>query len=433
MKENNGEELIDIDESKEKNEYKGYLIKVGKENYLMLLNCEITKKMIDSNQEINVELIKSTLPKITLNLSKDKHIENIKNVSFIKMPKDKYDENSFINEDNEALDDYREHIKLLKQKLHHDSIKKFLIVLALVLTLIFILLYFLFFRSKKEYDSVEDFQYNTTVTWPKKRKRGKGIINYNNGYRFEGNFKKGKAMGEGIVYDGNGDVFLDGNYTDGVLINGSVYQKYFTYSGQFKNGIFHGNGTYNYFNFDKNLLEEKNFYCYDGIKYSGNWENGLKQGEGTMVYEYDEKKNNKKYYVGQWDNDKKNGKGKLYFGKSEYYDGSWENNEKHGLGAIFKNGKLIFKGNWVNDKKSGRGISFNEKGMIIYDGEWLNDKKNGEGKLFYEDGDYYEGNFVNDKRHGIGKVLSNGKIVCNGTFVEDKYQYGPQESEKKHC
>ena len=430
--ENKDQELIEIDENKEKNEYQGYLIKVEKDNYLMIPNCEITKKMIDSNQEIDVELIKCTLPKIKININKDKHIENIKNVSFIKLPKDKYDENFFINEDNEILNDYRENINLLKKKLYNYS-KYFLILLALVLTLILIFSYFLFFRSKKEYDSEEDYHFNTNVTWPKKRKRGKGIINYHNGYRFEGNFKKGKAQGEGIVYDGNGDVLVDGNFSEGVLNNGTIYQKYYIYSGQFKNGTFDKYGTYNYINFDKNILKEKNFYSYNGVKYSGNWENGEKSGEGTMVYEYDKSKKNKKYYVGEWKNDKKNGRGKLYYGNSDYYDGSWENNAKHGSGKIYKNGKLVFEGNWVNDKKSGKGISYNEKGMKLYEGEWLNDKKNGEGKLFYEDGDYYEGNFVNDKRHGEGKVISKGKIVCSGNFVEDKYQYGESETEIKHC
>ena len=433
MKEN-GQELIDINENKEPNEYKGYLVKIDGDNYLMLVNCEISKKMIESNKEIEVQLEKCTLPKIQLSLSKDKNIENINNLSFIKLEKDKYDEKFYLKEDDPNLDEYKENINLLKQKLHKSAVRKMsLIILASVLGLILILLYFLFFRSKKEYDLEEEFtNHNLNITWPSKRKRGKGIINYLNGYRFEGNFKKGKANGDGIIYDGNGEVILEGIFIDGLLKNGTMYKDECIYCGQFNNGTFDKYGECKYNHFDKKILEEDNFYIYDGIKYEGNWKNGVKSGQGVMVYEYDKNEKMKTYYKGEWENDKKNGNGKLYW-EDYYYDGSWENNGKEGLGQIYKNGKLIFEGTWSNDKKSGRGISYNEKGMKEYEGEWLNDKKNGKGKLFYEDGDYYDGHFVNDKRHGYGMVLSKGKLICSGNFIDDKFQYGKNEAPKKHC
>ena len=434
MEEEIGQELIDINENKEPNEYKGYLVKIDGDNYLMLVNCEISKKMIESNKEIEVQLEKCTLSKIQLSLNKDKNIENINNLSFIKLEKDKYDDNCYLKEDDPNLDEYKENINLLKQKLHKSAVRKMsLIILASVLGLILILLYFLFFRSKKEYDSEEELvNYNLNITWPSKRKRGKGIINYLNGYRFEGNFKKGKANGDGIIYDGNGEVILEGIFIDGLLKNGTMYKDECIYCGQFNNGTFDKYGECKYNHFDKKILEEDNFYIYDGIKYEGNWKNGVKSGQGVMVYEYDKNEKMKTYYKGEWENDKKNGNGKLYW-EDYYYDGSWENNGKEGLGQIYKNGKLIFEGTWSNDKKSGRGISYNEKGMKEYEGEWLNDKKNGKGKLFYEDGDYYDGHFVNDKRHGYGMVLSKGKLICSGNFIDDKFQYGKNEAPKKHC
>ena len=289
-------------------------------------------------------------------------------------------------------------------------------------------------RVKKEYDLEEEFtNHNLNITWPSKRKRGKGIINYLNGYRFEGNFKKGKANGDGIIYDGNGEVILEGNFTEGLLIAGILYKDECTYKGQFKNGTFDKYGECKYNHFDKKILEEDNFYIYDGIKYQGGWKNGEKSGDGIMVYEYDKNNKMKIYYTGQWENDKKNGNGKLYYGDLDYYECTWENNLKEGSGKKYKNGKLIFEGNWSNDLRSGNGISYNENGTKLYEGEWLNNKKNGKGKLYYDDGDYYDGNFVNDKRNGYGIVYSKGKIVCSGNFVEDNYQYGKSEPKKKHC
>ena len=430
-----GQELIDINDKKEPNEYKGYLIKIKNKNYLMLDNCEISKEMKDSNKEIKANLEKSILPSINITLNKNTPTKNIKNVSFINLPKDKYDDNYFLNEDDANLENYKEQIELMKKKIQqNDSIRRFLIILALVLGLTFILLYFLFFRSKKEYDSEEILDnFGQNITWPTKRKRGKGVINYKNGLRFEGNFKKGKADGEGIIYDGNGEVLLEGNFTEGILKNGSLYEKYYIYQGSFKNGSYNKYGVLKYINFDKNLLKEKNFYTHNGIKYEGEWKLGKKEGKGKMIYKYDENRNNLIYYDGEWKNDKKNGRGILYYGKSDYYDGSWLNDIKQGLGQQYKNGKLIFEGTWREDIKNGRGMSYNEKGMKTYEGEWLNNKRNGKGKLFYEDGDYYDGDFVNDKRHGLGMVLSQGKIACSGNFVEDNFESGKVEFENIHC
>ena len=434
MAENNeiAQELINMNENKE---YKGYLIKVLSESYLMIVDSEITKKMIESNQQLQVQLSKRRLPKLEISLNKDSKVENINNVSFIKLPKDKYNDDYFVNEDDEDLEQYKENIKLLKQKLLiASSMKKFLILLASVLGLILVVLYFLFFRTRKGYDFEEIFRINNiNITCPKLRKGGHVIINYLNGYIFDGNFKKGRANGEGILYDENGATIIDGIFKDGLLINGSMYNRYYIYTGEFKNNTFNGYGECRYISFGWDVMKEKLFYFYDGIYYKGYWKNGKKHGKGVMIYQYDKDKKMKIYYIGEWENNRKNGKGQLYYGKLNYYDGEWKNNLRSGLGQIYKNGTLIFEGTWLNDQKSGKGISYNDNGTKLYEGEWLDDKKNGKGKLFYDDGDYYEGNFANDKRHGHGMVLSKGKIVCSGNFVEDNYQYEKSEQKKKHC
>jgi len=426
------QELIDMNENKE---YKGYLIKIFSESYLMIVDCEITKKMIESGQILQVQLIKNRLPELKISLNKDSKVENFNNVSFIKLSKDKFDNDYFMKEDDEDLEQYKENIKFIKQKMFKtSSLKNFLILLTLVLGLILLIIYFLFFRKKKGYDIGELFRFNNiNITWPKLRKNGQGILNYINGYTFDGNFKKGRANGEGILYDENGNILIDGLFQDGLLINGSLFNRYFIYTGEFKNSTFNGYGEYRYITYFKTIINEDDFYLKNGIDYKGYWKDGKKHGRGVLAYEYDKDRNMKKYYIGEWENDKKNGKGQLYFGKLHYYDGEWKNNVRSGLGKIYKNGTLIFEGTWSKDQKSGKGISYNDNGTKLYEGEWLNNEKSGKGKLFYDDGDYYEGDFANDKRHGQGKVLSKGKIVCNGKFVEDNYQYEKSEQKKKHC
>ena len=434
-----GKKLIDINDNEkeninnESNEYNGYLIKIENDNYLMLTNIEITKEMLNSNKEIRVNLEKTNYPTLNITFDKTMNIKNINNVSFIYLPKNKYDEKYFLKEDDENLEYYEEEIGLFKKTLH-SFIKIFLLIVVIILCLSLIFLYFVFFRGKKEYDSEEKLvSFGQIITWPEERKNGRGIINYKNGLRFEGIFEKGKAKGEGTIYDGYGEVLLEGNFTDGKLKNGTLFEREFIYSGRFKNGTFNKYGEIQYNNFQKNILKEPNFYLQNGFRYEGNWKNGKKHGRGKMIYEYDKDKKPKIYYSGDWAKDKKNGKGTLYYGKLDFYDGSWENNEKQGIGQIYKNGKLIFEGTWVKDIKNGRGMSYDENGMKTYEGQWLNNKKNGRGKLFYEDGDYYDGDFVNDKRHGIGMVLSHGRIACSGNFIEDYFESGKIQLENKHC
>ena len=426
-------ELITISDLNDFNEYKGYLMKIEKKNYLLIYNNEITEEMINENQQIHITLEKCSLPSINLKLNKNIKIQKIKTVTFIHLPKNKYDEKYFLKEDDEIVDYYEEEIELLK-KSSRFPIKIILFILVIILIFGFLFFEKFFSNSKKEFDTEEKFiSFGQYITCPEKGKSGINIINYKNGLRYVGNFKSGEANGEGVIYDGFGEVLLEGNYTKGILKNGTLYDKFFTYTGRFKNGSFNKYGEIQYNNFQKSILKEENFYTKDGFRYEGYWTNGLKNGKGKMIYEYDKKKKPKIYYIGDWKNDKKNGRGMLYYGKTDFYDGSWENNLKHGLGQIYKNGKLSFEGTWVQDIKNGRGMTYDQTGMKTYEGEWINNKKNGRGKLFYEDGDYYDGNFVNDKRHGIGMVLSKGRIACSGNFIEDYFDSGKIEFENKHC
>ena len=78
------------------------------------------------------------------------------------------------------------------------------------------------------------------------------------------------------------------------------------YVGEWKDGKFHGQGT---------------FTVKYGGKYVGEWKNGMKSGKGTMTYLDGSK------YVGLWWNDKKFGQGTMTYVSGRVKKGVWLNNE----------------------------------------------------------------------------------------------------------
>ncbi len=115
---------------------------------------------------------------------------------------------------------------------------------------------------------------------------GYGIYKFNNGEKYEGEYKNGIKNGKGKYTFSNGDI----------------------YEGEYKNGLRDGEGDYIYKN---------------GDKFTGLWKKGTANGYGEMYYI------NGDYFKGNWKNDKKNGKGTFYKKKSNRsFEGIWENNKK---------------------------------------------------------------------------------------------------------
>jgi len=113
-------------------------------------------------------------------------------------------------------------------------------------------------------------------------------------------------------------------------------------------------------------------------KYEGYWKNDKKNGKGIMIYFFGD------IYDGNWVDNKKEGKGKYIFGKGKFegdkYEGDFKGNKAHGFGTYyFNHGNTKgdrFVGLWANDKKEGKGKYFYKDGDI-YEGIWKNGKKSG--------------------------------------------------------
>ena len=139
---------------------------------------------------------------------------------------------------------------------------------------------------------------------------GKGICNFFNGDRYEGEWKDNKKEGKGVYYwnrsPWKGDVF----------------------EGEWKNNKKEGKGIY---------------YFSDGDFYEGNWKNGKQDGKGIYYYSDGD------IYDGEWKNGVKEGKGIHYFSNGDVYEGDFKDNNFEGKGIrYFRNGDRIM-GDYSND------------------------------------------------------------------------------------
>jgi hypothetical protein len=125
------------------------------------------------------------------------------------------------------------------------------------------------------------------------------------------------------------------------------------YSGEFRNAMMHGQGTYVYARRGEKYVGEwrngvingEGTYFYrSGNRYQGEWRNGRKSGQGTYSYASGEK------YVGEFENDQPNGQGTYYYRNGDRYEGEWRNGRKNGQGVMYENGKKIV-GEWRDDQK----------------------------------------------------------------------------------
>ena len=117
-----------------------------------------------------------------------------------------------------------------------------------------------------------------------KCKEGKGIMKYNNGDLYEGEWKNDKKEGNGIMKFENGNI----------------------YEGEWKNDLIEGKGI---------------MKCKNGEQYEGEWANNKREGHGKMKYINGEE------YEGEWKNDLKDGKGILKYKNEEILEGYWKEDE----------------------------------------------------------------------------------------------------------
>ena len=129
---------------------------------------------------------------------------------------------------------------------------------------------------------------------------------FNFGYRdYDGEWQAGRFNGKGVLKYDSGEI----------------------YTGEFKNDQIHGQGTFvqtiQHYDNENERAYKKSF--------EGEYLNG-KEHKGTMIYTDGSK------YEGEWENGKFHGQGKHTLNDGGYYEGGWDKGLRHGWGKFVHSG-----------------------------------------------------------------------------------------------
>ena len=207
----------------------------------------------------------------------------------------------------------------------------------------------------------------------------------------------------------------------GDLLNGYfeniVYYDKSVYSGNYKDGIPNGKGTYRTETFEYNGNFAKFKYKDDLFKVDIH-------GKGKFIMIKDDDDSDLK--VGDsiecnWNaGELLNGHGIIIISGWGKYDGNWLNKKRHGKGVFTWENGNIYDGYWEDGNRHGKGV-FTWVNGGIYNGDWKDNKMHGEGVLIWTDGSKYEGTFENDNLHGKGTFTYGKDDEFAGDIIECYY------------
>ena len=164
---------------------------------------------------------------------------------------------------------------------------------------------------------------------------------------------------------------------------------------------------------------------YKKNNYKGEYKDGMRHGQGTYNYP-DESK-----YVGEWKDDMPNGKGTITYTEGTKYEGEWQDNKWHGQGIYsFPDGSK-YEGEYKNNKQEGQGTATFEDGSK-YEGKWKDNMQNGQGTYTFADGSKYVGERKDSKMHGQGTYTFADGIVKKGMWVNGTAEWEDDENLNKN-
>jgi len=207
------------------------------------------------------------------------------------------------------------------------------------------------------------------------------------GSKYTGEFDKGKLHGKGIMFYNNGRVYegdFISNAPDGAGIE--TYDNGDRYVGKFSKGFKNGRGVYYYKFGDKyegNFAENKpngigTLTMAKGAKYVGSFHHGKCNGKGEYKYE------NGDVYTGDWVDSVKHGQGVYKYSNGDVYTGQFINGIRHGKGKLVFVSEEIYEGGWEKDMMSGQGKYITREEVQL--GEWINGKMSKDPSFFSKEG-----------------------------------------------
>ena len=214
--------------------------------------------------------------------------------------------------------------------------------------------------------------------WKNDAQNGYGYRHYFDGSIFEGNWLDSAPNGQGSYTYVNGET-VSGEWAFNIVgdfINILETENYYAsgyYVGLMKDGLPCGFGHLLMDVYDEDHL----------ILYSGEWKDGHPHGEGTFSTVNDEE------LTGEWSYEEDDDKSVFLLDGKVTGIGIWE----------YPNGTYI--GEFRNGLSHGFGFLMFDDGDL-YVGDWQDGEYHGYGTYYWPDGDWFEGEWENDQRNGQG-------------------------------
>ena len=127
-----------------------------------------------------------------------------------------------------------------------------------------------------------------------------------------------------------------------------------------------------------------------GDSYQGQWRADMRHGQGEMRWSAGDR------YKGQWRDGMRHGQGEHHWADGQWYKGEWLDDKMHGQGEYHLPDGRWYKGEWRDYKMHGQGEYHWPKGGW-YKGEWRDAKMHGQGEHHAADGKVSRGRWDNDK------------------------------------
>ncbi|XP_068688097.1 alsin-like isoform X2 [Montipora foliosa] len=162
----------------------------------------------------------------------------------------------------------------------------------------------------------------------------------------------------------------------------------------------------------------------DGRHYTGEFRNGLHHGEGMLIFPPNVAEHSEEKYEGHWNCGKMAGFGRMRFCNGDIYEGYWQKSKRcgHGCmksGTMYSSGATMYIGEWFDDKRSGYGVLDDILRGEKYMGMWEADSRHGPGLVVTLDGIYNQGTFSQNKLTGNGVLLCDDNTKYQGEFFGD--------------
>ena len=288
--------------------------------------------------------------KIKINETHEKNIENFKEINNFKL-KENIRKSKYNNYSQRVIYDYTKNNK--NNNIIHNNIVSINIEYNPISSFINS------FKNNKDYNIIK----NTKIQNTRKDIINLTVSSMNNKKEFN-SFSNIKQYEDGLY--------------EGIIINGKrekngimKYNKGEKYDGEWKNDKRHGKGVF--------ISQNYNTPGLTGIKYVGEFNHDKIEGFGIGYYSSGDR------YEGEWKNNKQYGRGILNYVGGGKYIGEWENGKLNGEGIYFlKNGER-FEGKFIDNKYNGYGKYYYINGDYL-EGIFKDDLPNGDCILHKPDG-----------------------------------------------